>query len=150
MDNKDNMDSFEDRPEEGEVVGMPNAPAVRVTRQQSGFCKYCNQLRMVEAPEGASGADLNEQATEECDCDEAQRQRRQRMKMEAAGEWAKNIFSEENGALQLVLQAIRTTFAGAVDHVSLKIGKYSHKIDKDSDGMIRIRTTFRDSNEETF
>ena len=149
MDNE-NYENIDNEPEEGEVVGMPNAPAVRLTRQQSGFCRYCNQLRMVEAPEGASGADLNEQATEECDCDEAVRQRNRRMKMEAAGEWARNIFSQEDGQLQVVLCAIRATFEGAVDYVSLKIGKRSHRIDKDSDGMIRIRTTYRESNEETF
>lgn len=135
---------------DADVVGMPNAPAVRVMTQQSGFCKYCNQLRMIEAPEGSSPADLNEQATIECDCDEAQRQRERRAKMEAAGTWAKNVFSQQDGQLQTVLCAIRSTFEGAVDYVTVKIGKHTHKIDTDSDGMIRIRTTFRDSNEETF
>lgn len=133
-----------------EVVGMPNAPAVRILKSQAGFCKYCNQLRMIEAPEGASPGDLNEQASEECDCDEAIRQRERRAKMEAAGAWAENVFSKENGQLQTVLCAIRSTFAGAIDYVTLKVGKYTHKIDTDSDGMIRIRTTYRESNEETF
>ena len=40
--------------------------------------------------------------------------------------------------------------AGAIDYVTIKIGKRTHKIDTDSDGMTRIRSTFRDSNEETF
>ena len=133
-----------------DVVGMPNAPAVRILKSQSGFCKYCNQLRMIEAPEGASPADLNEQASEECDCDEAIRQRERRAKMAAAGAWAENVFSKENGQLQTVLCAIRSTFAGAIDYVTIKVGKHTHKIDTDSDGMIRIRTTYRDSNEETF
>ena len=133
-----------------DVVGMPNAPAVRVMTQQSGFCKYCNQLRLIEAPEGSSAADLNELATRECDCDEAIRQRERRAKMEAAGAWAKNVFSNQDGQLQVALCAIKATFDGAIDYVTLKIGKHTHKIDTDSDGMIRIRTTFRDSNEETF
>ena len=137
-------------PEVEVVGGMPNAPAVRVMTQQSGFCKYCNQLRMIEAPEGSSAADLNEQATAECDCDEAQRQRERRSKMEAAGMWAKNVFSQQDGQLQTVLCSIRSTFEGSIDSVTLKIGKHTHKIDTDSDGMIRIRTTYRDSNEETF
>ena len=133
-----------------DVVGMPNAPAVRVMTQQSGFCKYCNQLRLIEAPEGSSPADLNELATRECDCNEAIRQRERRAKMEAAGAWAKNVFSNQDGQLQVTLCAIKATFDGAIDYVTLKIGKHTHKIDTDSDGMIRIRTTFRDSNEETF
>ncbi|MCM1104066.1 MAG: hypothetical protein NC548_27685 [Lachnospiraceae bacterium] len=135
---------------EPEVVGMPNAPAVRVISKQIGFCKYCGQSRIIEAPEGFSAADLNEQASEECDCDEARRQRERRAKMEAAGAWAQNMFSKENGQLQVVLCAIRSTFEGAIDYVTVKIGKRTHKIDTDSDGMIRIRSTFRDSNEETF
>ena len=135
---------------EPEVVSMPNAPAVRVISKQIGFCKYCGQSRIIEAPEGFSAADLNEQASEECDCDEARRQRERRAKMEAAGMWAQNMFSKENGQLQTVLCAIRSTFEGSIDYVTIKIGKKTHKIDTDSDGMIRIRSTFRDSNEETF
>lgn len=49
-----------------------------------------------------------------------------------------------------MLCAIRSTFEGSIDYVTIKIGKKTHKIDTDSDGMIRIRSTFRDSNEETF
>lgn len=139
-----------DQDQEPEVVGMQNAPAVRVITRQTGFCRYCNQARMIDAPEGLSAADLNELASEECDCDEATRQRERRAKMEAAGAWAQNIFSKQNGQLQTVLCAIRSTFEGAIDYVTIKIGKQTHKIDTDSDGMIRIRTTFRDSNEETF
>ena len=140
----------EQEEQEPEVVGMPHAPAVRVITRQTGFCRYCNQARMIEAPDGLSAADLNELASQECDCDEATRQRERRAKMEAAGAWAKNIFSNQNGQLQTVLCAIRSTFEGAIDYVTIKIGKQTHKIDTDSDGMIRIRTTFRDSNEETF
>lgn len=139
-----------DQDPEPEVVGMPNAPAVRIITKQTGFCRYCNQARMIDAPEGLSAADLNELASEECDCDEATRQRERRAKMEAAGTWAQNIFSKQDGQLQTVLCAIRSTFEGAIDYVTIKIGKQTHKIDTDSDGMIRIRTTFRDSNEETF
>ena len=132
------------------TVGLKTAPAIRTMSQQTGFCKYCNQARIIEAPEGISVADLNELASQDCDCDEAQRQRNRRAKMEAAGAWAKNVFSNQDGQLQVALCAIKATFEGSIDYVTLKIGKHTHKIDTDSDGMIRIRTTFRDSNEETF
>lgn len=132
------------------IVGLKTAPAIRTMSQQTGFCKYCNQARIIEAPEGISVADLNELASQDCDCDEAQRQRNRRAKMEAAGAWAKNVFSNQDGQLQVALCAIKATFEGSIDYVTLKIGKHTHKIDTDSDGMIRIRTTFRDSNEETF
>ena len=132
------------------VEGMPTAPAVRTVSQHTGFCRFCNQAQMIEAPDGLSAADYNELATAACSCDEAMREREKRAKMEAAGMWAKNIFSQQDGQLQLVLCAIRATFDGNVDYATIKIGKNTHKIDRDSDGMIRIKTTYRDSNEETF
>ena len=49
-----------------------------------------------------------------------------------------------------MLCAIRSTFDGSVDYATIKIGKHTHKVDRDSDGMIRIKTVYRDSNEETF
>lgn len=134
----------------GEVVGLKNAPAVRIMEKATGFCRFCNQARIIDAPQGCAPEDLNDLATEECDCDEAQRERTKKMRMEAAGLWAKNTFSDQNGQLQTVLCSIRSTFEGAIDYVTIKIGKRTHKIDTDSDGMIRIRSTFRDSNEETF
>lgn len=130
--------------------GMPNAPAVRTISKHTGFCRFCNQARMIDAPDGLSGEDYNELATQDCDCTEATTERNRRAKMEAAGLWAKNIFSQSNGQLQLMLCAIRATFDGSVDYATIKIGKSTHKVDVDGDGMIRIKTAYRDSNEETF
>lgn len=130
--------------------GMQNAPAVRTISKHTGFCHFCNQARIIDAPDGLSGEDYNELATQECDCTKAQTERARRAKMEAAGLWAKNIFSQSNGQLQLMLCAIRATFDGSVDYATIKIGKNTHKVDVDSDGMIRIKTAYRDSNEETF
>lgn len=135
---------------DGTPVGLRNAPALRKIVKVTGFCRYCNQARIIDAPEGSGPEDLNDLATEDCDCDEAIRQRERRQRMEAAGLWAKNTFSKEDGQLQVALCAIRATFDGQVSFVTMKIGKHTHKIDTDKDGMIRIRTTYRDSNEETF
>lgn len=138
--------------EDAEEVGggMPNAPALRTVSKHTGFCRFCNQARMIDAPDNLSGEDYNELATQDCDCTEATTERRRRAKMEAAGAWAKNIFSQNDGQLQLVLCAIRATFSGSVDYATIKIGKYTHKVDVDGDGMIRIKTSYRSSNEETF
>ncbi len=130
--------------------GMPNAPAVRTISNHTGFCRFCKQARIIAAPDGLSGEEYNELATQDCDCNEAATERASRAKMEAAGLWAKNIFSQSNGQLQLMLCAIRATFDGSVDYATIKIGKHTHKVDVDGDGMIRIKTSFRDSNEETF
>ncbi len=138
--------------EEAATIGgnMPNAPAVRMVSKHTGFCRFCNQACMFDAVDGLSGADYNEIATQECDCTGAQIERARRAKMEAAGAWAKNIFSQSNGQLQLMLCAIRATFGGSVDYVTIKIGKRTYKADVDGDGMIRVKTAYRDSNEEVF
>ncbi len=49
-----------------------------------------------------------------------------------------------------MLCAIRAPFDGSVDYATIKIGKNTHKVDVDNDGMIRIKTAYRDSNEEPF
>lgn len=135
---------------DGGSIGLKNAPTVRIMEKATGFCKYCNQARIIDAPQGSAPDDLNELATEECDCDDARRAREKKRRMEAAGLWAKNMFSSHDGQLQTALCAIRSTFEGLIDYVTIKIGKRTHKIDTDSDGMIRIRSTYKDSNEETF
>lgn len=133
----------------GEPVTAQDAKLmIRKIVQTSGICKYCGQARMIQAPEGISGAAANEQASQECDCDEATRQRERIMRMQAAGEWAQNTFRESQ--LQCALCAIKSIFEGSIDYVTIKISKNTYKIDMDSDGMIRIKTVYKDSNEETF
>lgn len=136
--------------EENAAAGRPNAPALRIVSKHTGFCRFCNQANMFDAPDGLSPEDYNELATQECDCTEAANERARRAKMEAAAQWAKNIFSQNNGQLQLILCAIRATFEGSVDYATIKIAKHTLKIDVDGDGMIRIKTSYRDSNEEKF
>lgn len=34
----------------GEVVGLKNAPAVRIMEKATGFCRFCNQARIIDAP----------------------------------------------------------------------------------------------------
>lgn len=117
---------------------------------ETGSCRFCGQIQTVEAPFGSTPEDWDEIATDKCNCKEAQIEHARKMKLEAAGLWAQNTFSESDGQLQAALCAIQSTFNGAVDYVTIKINKHTYKFDKDSDGMIRIRTTYRESDEETF
>lgn len=129
-----------------------------MSETRTGTCRFCQQRRIVdeddllravqEGIEPEKAADFV--ASQQCDCDDAQRERERQSRLEAAGMWAQNTFSKENGTLQAALCSIQCAFNGSVDYVTMKIGKKTHRFDTDSDGMIRIRTTFRDSNEETF
>ena len=143
-DNDENINNEENN------QGNPNAPALRPVSGHSGICKYCNQVQLFEAPDGLSELDYNDIASDKCDCVGAKAARKKKERFKAAGLWAKDKFSQEDGQLQLVLCSINATFNGEVDAVSIKIGKHTHKVDTDKDGMIRIKTTFRESNEEKF
>jgi len=127
-----------------------NAVVISKTKTVTGFCKFCHNARFVEVPESVTELQANEYATAACDCDDARRAREREMRMKAAAAWAENIFSKSDGQLRLICSAIQSTFDGSVDKVTVKIAKRNHIIDTDKDGMIRIRTTYRDSNEETF
>lgn len=128
--------------------------------QKNGACIYCGQVQMITEDElldaVASGIKPEEAAdvcaTRKCSCRDAEMERERQMRLEAAGEWAKNTFSDEEipERLAVALCAISATFCHAVDYVTFRIGKYTHKVDKDKDGMIRIRSRFTEENEETF
>lgn len=133
-----------------EVEGMPSAPVLRTTSKHTGFCKFCNQAVMFDAQDGLSSTEYNELASIECNCTEALYERGKRQKIEAAGEWAKGTFSKSDKQLQLALHAISAAADKVINYVTIKIEKNTYKIDRDGDGMIRIRTTYKDTDEETF
>ena len=119
-------------------------------KEQGGICRFCGQITMVKAPENSAPEDLNRLATEQCDCDGAQLEREKKMRLEAAGEWAKNIFKDSQERLQLALCGIHAAFEYKVDKVTIKKDKNTYTIDLDSEGMIRIKTKFTDNDIETF
>ena len=136
---------------EGTIEGTnKNALTVRKYVKMTGICKYCGQIGMIELPEGSTVDEANEEATRQCNCPEAIAEGGKVLKMEAAKEWASNIFADNKNQLAVIESSITATFNGDMDFVNVKIGKKTHKIDRDSDGMIRIRSTYKESNEETF
>lgn len=147
MAKKDNNENINN--EENNQPGL-NEIVLSETSGHSGICKYCNQVQLFEAPDGLSDLAYNDIASDKCDCAGAKAARKKKERFKAAGLWARDKFSQEDGQLQLVLCSINATFNGEVDAVSIKIGKHTHKVDTDKDGMIRIKTTFRESNEEKF
>lgn len=117
--------------------------------QRTGTCRYCHQQRFVEVPEDADEEEINDTATEECDCEEALQAKERQQKIEAAQTWAGNVFTP-GPQLDTVLSDIRAVAERKVESVTIKILKRTWTIDKDTNGMIRIRMTYKDTNEETF
>lgn len=118
--------------------------------QRGGICKYCRQVIMVEAPEEWPAAEVNQKATEQCDCPDAKRERNRRKRMQKAGEWARARFSENDGQLQMVCLAIKTVFDSDFDKVTIKTGREVFRIDVDKDGMIRIQREYKEQNKNMF
>lgn len=48
-----------------------------------GYCRFCNEGRVIEVPEGTTQDDWNEIATEDCDCYMAQDAKKKRYQKEA-------------------------------------------------------------------
>ena len=123
------------------------------TREYAGFCRFCRQARMVHGPDGWNQAQIDNQATAECDCEGAAFERRQQQRLDAALAWAKNMFeSEEQADLQLLMiRAIIAVFTRGAKAVSVTAdGKNTYKIVMDSNDMLRVRKEFREQDEEEF
>ncbi len=110
--------------------------------KMTGMCRFCGQTALVDVPEGAAQEYADVMATEECDCKEAHLERKRRNRLHEAGTWAESVFS--GNQLSLMLCAIKTVFEGDVDSVTVRTEKYTHKIDVDAKGMLRIRTKYQD------
>lgn len=117
---------------------------------KTGACKYCGQTRAFDVREAVSDAELDEMATEECTCSEARYQRERREKLERAEAWARETFTGTDNLLQTILCAVKATFEGSADRVTIKAGKNTYKIDTDADDLIRFKNTYKESSDTTF
>lgn len=117
---------------------------------RGGICKYCGQVIMVEAPENWSGAEVNDLATDKCDCVEAKRERKKRERAIKAREWAEKRFSKDDCQMQAVVCSIMAIFEDSFDKITIKAGKETYKIDKDKNWMIRIQHEYKDQKREEF
>ena len=117
---------------------------------KTGACRYCGQTRAFDVREAVSDAELDEMATEQCDCAEAKLQRERQERLETAKRWAQREFEATEDLLRTVQSAIKAAFEGVADHVTVKVGRNTYKIDTDSDGLIRIKQTYKESTETVF
>lgn len=120
-------------------------------KESNGFCKYCNQAVLIQAPENATQEELNDIASKECNCKEAEYQRKREMQLGAARQYLKNLFFDTNPlAYKGFMETVIAIFSRKIASASFKVGKYTYKIDMDSDQCIRIKKTFKEEDEETF
>ena len=124
-----------------------------------GTCKYCRQTVMVSADEVRKlqmTYDLTEEAaadmvaSDTCGCPGASLQRKREEKTAAAGAWIENTFNGSEKTKELMAAAVVVVITCEVNSVSVKIGKRGYRVWLDSDQCIRIKTTFKDEDEESF
>lgn len=119
--------------------------------ESTGFCKYCKQAVMIKASEDATQEELNDIASKECNCKEAEYQRKREMQLNAAGEYLKNLFGENNPLLfKAMYETVIAVFGRKLSNASFKTGKTTYKISLDADQCIKIKKTFKDDDEEIF
>lgn len=125
----------------------------------TGECIFCHTFREVPYHLTSANAQMRgitEQeaadrlATDVCNCKQGLEFRKRRERLENAAGYLKKIFKDNESAAQMSMCAIKAVDEFAVDKVTFKIAKYSYTIDKDKDNMLRVKTKFTDSNDETF
>lgn len=142
------VDENEDREEaRGENASAP--PAVRKMIAATGVCRFCGQVVMIEAPDGASAQQRNEIATDCCDCDDAKREHARKEHVRAAREWAKNIFGAGD-ELNAAMACIETVSTGIWKDARWKKGKTTFRVWLSKEDMIMTQTEYRDSQTEEF
>lgn len=138
----------EDRQED--VVETTEVSTIELV-ERAGICEYCKQMRIVRVPENLSDIQVNEIATQECDCKEAAFMRRRKMRLDAAGAWIKNALEGHEEQQKLMTAAVNTVFGHSVYKVTVKLdGHRTAIVDMDKEDMIRIKTVYKNENEETF
>ncbi len=93
----------------------------------TGVCKYCGQTRTVEVADSADPKreELNEIATEECDCKEADIERNRKAMIEKATEEV-NQYTEnacEPAAGRILMAAMEEVVNHRVGMVTVKVSK---------------------------
>lgn len=111
-----------------------------------GTCRFCGQMRLVNADVDSSLDELNELAAEECDCEGAQRFKKRKNEAEIAKYNIDNLFAEHHPCAAAVLkECIELVQEERIKEVNLKISSKVRaqlkKTNKDSILVNKIVTT---------
>lgn len=120
----------------------------RITRK--GECRYCHNMRIVQAEEDLSQDELDRIASEECDCAGANLARKKEDSKRRAFEWAENIFNSKPEALALMKAAITAINEAVIGRMSMKIGKNTYTVTMNGDGEIKVSSVYRDEDVQEF
>lgn len=122
-------------------MSQNNEVAVIRPVQKTGICKFCKQMRLVEINENASAEEVNEQATEECDCPGAEQEREHKRRIENVN-WNIQNLIEEDGRPDVagILYAAAETMVNAkIKKVTVSINaEITVSMSRDGDGKVTV------------
>lgn len=106
-----------------------------IVRRQ-GTCKYCGQMKLIEAPEGLLQSDIDELITSACTCDDAEHDREEadrRAELEEnkrlCAKFIKDLFADDwQQAEQILTSAIDSMAAELLDSITMTKTEGGEKI----------------------
>lgn len=123
---------------------------MKSTFEAVGFCKYCKESRMVEAPEDATQEQLDQLATDECTCQGAYAEREREQQHEYAVYEIENIIKPRSEAAAVIFRDnIENIQMGKIKQITATVitpesgDKWTLLIKRGKDGLtISAKTTF--------
>lgn len=108
-----------------------------------GTCRFCGQMRIVSADVDMTIDELNELASEECDCEGARLFKKRRTEAEVARENVDNLFADHHPCAAAVLkECIELVQDGRLKEVNLKITpKVKAQLKKTNKDSIQVNKT---------
>lgn len=108
-----------------------------------GTCRFCGQMRLINAEPEATIEELNELAIEECDCEGAKRFKKRRIEAGIARENIDNLFADQHPCAAAVLkECIELVQDGKIKEVNLKVtSKVKAQLKKTNKDSIQVNKT---------
>lgn len=109
-------------------------------KEQIGCCIYCGQTKMLKVGENVSEENLNELATEECDCYEAEEARKQAEAPAEAEDNIEKLFGEDLPETADILRsAVPAIVKGTLSKISVDTGKrVKAQVVRTSKGAVKV------------
>ena len=121
-----------------------NMPPIQTKKQfdtseeQLGTCKFCGQAFMIETLGMTSSEDLDERATEKCDCNESKQYINRRDRKKKACAKIEELFGEEGTITEILKANLDNMLDYKIATISIDETGYKAKMQMTSKGKIKI------------
>lgn len=115
----------------------------------TGVCKFCGQTSVIDVPSGASYERASEIATMQCNCKDALNYQRRISSEKQAEDYVEQWSSEKPERMHALKAIIRAISHREIKKATVKFGNITIAI-SDSNGEIKVKKTYTDSEEDTF